>query len=60
MTRGQIEERLVALHAQERKLFADYHIIRGAIADCEYWLAKLDAPKFNDDSSTSSDLGPVS
>jgi hypothetical protein len=43
MTREQIEARLVELRKESEQLVANINAISGAIQDCEYWLAQLDA-----------------
>ena len=43
MDKGRILARLAELEAQAEKLKADLNAVGGAIQDCQFWLAELDA-----------------
>jgi hypothetical protein len=43
MNREQIEARLAELRKEMEQLHANANAVSGAIQDCEYWLAQIDA-----------------
>jgi len=43
MNKEQIEARLAELNKELQQLTANANAVNGAIQDCEYWLAQLDA-----------------
>ena len=45
MTREQIEARLAQLRKELDQTYANVNAYLGAIQDCEFWLAQLDAER---------------
>jgi lipid II:glycine glycyltransferase (peptidoglycan interpeptide bridge formation enzyme) len=46
MTHEQIEVRLAELNKELQQLTANANAVNGAIQDCEFWLAQLDAEEY--------------
>lgn len=43
ITKKELEDRIAGLKQHADKALADHYAFNGAIQDCEYWLAKLEA-----------------